>query len=572
MIQEADHRRSRLGRDLGVIILLAALLSLPSLFTRDLWNPDEPRYMEVAREMFVLHEYVIPHLNGEVYSEKPPMFFWLTGLLWKAGLGLKSGRILVALVSLGTLLTTYFFSRRFLSGNGPLFAAIATVSLMLFAIHARIGVIDPLQTFLVSAATFCGYLALRRVGRRPWAWWLAAYALAGLATLTKGPVGFIIPGVSLLAYGLLDRKRVSGGGRVHLAGALLFVGIVAAWLVPAIVIGGQTYTETILLKQNLGRVVRSYSHRNPVYYFLVRAPLFFLPWSLLLPLAFYASVKHRREEGGSLPLFATAWLGATVAFFSCVSGKRIGYVMPTSPAVGILMGWYLTSGIVERHPRWRSANVWLARITFALFGLIVVALMAGALVPGYWVDLADLREAAASDLSQKLGPRWQLTTVALLALPLASCILGWRWAGVSLQRTGIALALTVLLFANWFDLSVAPVLNEVKSARVFCEDIRPFVAAEDELYLYGTKFSGVINVYTGRVSIPVIKNADELRSKLLVSNAFVISDMKRFGRALTEEEIRRHMVYRGRIGHREMVLLKGSPPEEAPPAEGGAAQ
>ena len=65
-----DLRRS--GRDLALVIALVALAGVPSLFTRDLWNPDEPRYMEVAREMVVLGDYVMPHLNGQVYSEKPP--------------------------------------------------------------------------------------------------------------------------------------------------------------------------------------------------------------------------------------------------------------------------------------------------------------------------------------------------------------------------------------------------------------------------------------------------------------------------------------------------------------------
>jgi len=74
-------------RNVGLIVAAVALVALPSLFTRDLWNPDEPRYMEVAREMAVRGDYLLPHLNGELYSEKPPLFFWLAAGLWRAGFG-----------------------------------------------------------------------------------------------------------------------------------------------------------------------------------------------------------------------------------------------------------------------------------------------------------------------------------------------------------------------------------------------------------------------------------------------------------------------------------------------------
>ena len=73
--------RGNVRRDALVLLGFMALLLIPSLFTRDLWNPDEPRYMEVARQMTVTGNYLVPHLNGQLYPDKPPMFFWLTALL-----------------------------------------------------------------------------------------------------------------------------------------------------------------------------------------------------------------------------------------------------------------------------------------------------------------------------------------------------------------------------------------------------------------------------------------------------------------------------------------------------------
>ena len=67
-------------RDLLLLAFLAALLYLPGLGNHALWNPDEARYAEVAREMRLLGEWFVPHLNGEVYSQKPPLLFWLINL------------------------------------------------------------------------------------------------------------------------------------------------------------------------------------------------------------------------------------------------------------------------------------------------------------------------------------------------------------------------------------------------------------------------------------------------------------------------------------------------------------
>src|SRR5215475_2268145 len=90
-------------RPLLALTLLASLLYLPSVWMRDLWNPDEPRYAEVAREMVARDDYALPHLNGAVYGEKPPLFFWLGAAAGSLpGVPFESGtRLVSALAALG---------------------------------------------------------------------------------------------------------------------------------------------------------------------------------------------------------------------------------------------------------------------------------------------------------------------------------------------------------------------------------------------------------------------------------------------------------------------------------------
>jgi len=399
----------REGRDVALIAFLTALAVVPSLFTRDPWNPDEPRYMEVAREMALvdtLGSYLVPHLNGELYTQKPPLFFWLAGTIWRLGGGTNSGRILAGLAAMGTVLLVYALARRRWPAPAPLLASLCTLTCFLFLGHIRAGVIDPVLAFFTTAAILAGLTALGTEGRRARRWWLAAYAATGLSVLTKGHVGFIVPLVVLLVYGLWNRRSVHGGGWIHLPGVLLVLAFVAAWLLPAGVLVGWDYVYTLTIKQALGRAVKSYSHRGPFYEYVEHYPLLFYPWFLLFIPAVMSAVsawRRRREEGA---LFALVWFGAVFVFFSAMSGKRNGYLMPLAPAFGLLMGRYLGEGLRERWPRPRL-HAGMLRATFIIVGVVAVAFGAvlvlvgafpgtvGKLTPYYAEDIADIARSAS---------------------------------------------------------------------------------------------------------------------------------------------------------------------------------
>jgi hypothetical protein len=555
-----DHRIPRaLRRDLALIVLLTAVVTLPGMFTRDLWMPDESRYMEVAREMVVLPSYVIPKLNAAPYTDKPPVFFWLAGAIYLAGFGVMSARVLAALASLGTLLLTYFFTRRFLKGDGPLLSALATLGLVLFAGHAQIGVIDPFHTLLVTGATMSGYMALHRAGKRPALWWLAAYGLAALDVLTKGPVGIALPGIVLAAYALLHRRAVRAGGWAHLAGTALLLLIVLAWLVPAMLVGGPAYARELLGRKTIGYVADSWNHAQPIYYFVVLAPVLLLPWTLLLVPAVRLATQHRREAEARPAFFALVWLALTYAFFSCISAKRFAYVLPAAPAVGLLVGWLLGGGVLELHAGWQRAAVYLSRATAGAFGVAFLGGMGATLfLTG---RLAMVTRAAAGEFDL----RWRALALLLLALPLCCCVAAWFWAGRNLARAAAALAVTVVLGSVWFDASLAPLMNSGQSAGPFCRALAPHLSSSSTLYLYNVDFSGAVNLYTGRAAIPTLEGAPALRAALRDPNALVLSDLKRFDNVLSPEEIRRYGVLRGEIDDRDVILLKG----QAAPAPGG---
>jgi 4-amino-4-deoxy-L-arabinose transferase-like glycosyltransferase len=223
---------SPLRRDLLVLALLGAVLFLPGLGFRDLWNPDEARYAEVAREMGALGHWAVPYLNGEVYGEKPPLFFWAIAFCgWiTGGLNETAARLPSALAAIGCLLLVYRIGERLFGRRAGWLAAAAFATCFKILWQGRFGQIDMMLTALVTLGVWFWVRAWTEERPRLH---LLFFLCAGLATLAKGPVGLLPPLLSMVAFLLLTRnteelKRMRIGW-----GLLLWAAVVLAWLLPA---------------------------------------------------------------------------------------------------------------------------------------------------------------------------------------------------------------------------------------------------------------------------------------------------------------------------------------------------
>jgi len=542
---------------------LTLLLVVPSMFTRDPWNPDEPRYLEVAREMVergTLKAHFVMHLNGEVYPEKPPLFFWLTGLAWRLGAGLNSARVVVALAALATVLMVYLFAFPRLGRRGALWAALTMLTSLLFLDIVRAGVIDPVLMCFTTSAILLGFSAMERSGGAARPWWLAAYAAAGLAVLTKGHVGFLVPLVVLLAYGLWNRRTVRGGGWAHLPGAAVMLALVGVWLVAAGTLAGWDYVRTLTLEQVLRRAVSSESHRAPFYYFIVQYPWLFYPWFLLFLPAVMSAVSAWRRERDRDALFFLVWFFGVFVFFSTISGKRVGYLLPLVPAFGLLMGRYLRKGVAEGRSRPRLHQR-LLRTTF-LMGLVATALIGAVLTlvggfPDAAARLVPKYAEAFHTLSSHVAG-WRLVAVLL---PLAVIAGAQLWgAGRGFRRAGVlplaVLAATVLAHSLHADVFLLPTANEVKSGRSFGENVRPIADRAEEIFFYRRPFSGMYNIYLARSSVPVLGDRHTFHAALDTDRPVAVITCARFHDEESDPSLQRyHIVVQRRVGHRVMLLV-----------------
>lgn len=559
----------RTGLAVAVLLAASALLFAPSLFTRDPWNPDEPRATEVAREMVVLGNYLVPHLNGEPYSDKPPVFYWLASLFWRSGFELNSGRMVSLVAAAGTALLVYALGRRLHSPELGLLAALITLTTLLFAFICKFGVLDPLLTFFTTAAIACAERAFAG-GAKCGRWWLAAYAMAALAALTKGPPGLAVAVLVPLAYGAVRRRAVRKGGWWHAAGAALCLGLVAAWVVPACLQAGSAYTQDLLFQQTAQRMGEEASHYKPFYFYFLYTPVFLLPWTLLFVPGLLWGLRVGRTRRDAVGLLGAAWFLSVLVFFSLFSGKRERYLLPLAPAAGLLSARYILA-VAKGELLALGGHRGLWKATFVLVGLLAVGFVAGALEPNATMVRLTAEADVQEEMRAAMTPGVRLGAGFGGALMLAACFWGLqasrgaegegRRAAALLAAMG-ALSLTV-------DLAATPVINRFKSGRDLVVEAGPYLREPYEIIFYQSDYSGVYNLFTRRVGIRLIKDEEgvpsaeeQLREALRAGKP--LSLIAKEGREVQVEAMIEkfglRQVAHERVGHRKIFVLTNGPP------------
>jgi len=559
----------RTGPAVAILLAASALLFAPSLLTRDPWNPDEPRATEVAREMVVLGNYLVPHLNGEPYSDKPPVFYWLGSTFWRLGYGLNSGRMVSLLAATATALLVYALGRRLHAPETGLLAGLVTLTTLLFGFICKFGVLDPLLTFFTTAAVACAVRAFEG-GPGRGRWWLAAYAAAALAVLTKGPPGLAVAVLVPLAYGYARRREVHKGGWWHAAGAALCLALVAAWVVPACLQAGAAYTQDLLFQQTAQRMGEEASHWQPFYFYFLYAPVFLLPWTLLFVPGLLWGMRVGRTRRDAVGLLGVAWFLSVLVFFSLFSGKRERYLLPLVPAVGLLCARYLVA-VLRGELVALGGHRGLWKATFVLVGLLGIFFVAAALEPNAtvvrWTPDADVQ----AEMRAAITPGVRLGAGLGGGLILAACFWGLRTPrdGRGEGRRAAAAVAAMLALSLVVDVLATPILNRFKSGRDLVEEAGPYLREPYEIIFYQSDYSGVYNLFTRRTGIRLIRDEkdgpsaeQQLREALRAGRP--LSLIAKEGREVQLqgmiEKFGLREVAHERVGHRKIFVLTNAKP------------
>jgi 4-amino-4-deoxy-L-arabinose transferase-like glycosyltransferase len=360
---------SRYGSWLGLLLAWLIILVM-ALLTRPLLPVDETRYASVAWEMWSRGDFLVPYLNGEPYSHKPPLYFWLIHAgWWLLGVHEWVLRCIAPVVALFILFASANLSRQLWPGDVRTarlvpWLVFGSIFFTAFFTWVQIDLLLVLMTLLAMTGII-------RAARGLQSGWLLTGLAIGLGVLSKGPVILlhVLP-VALLAP--LWKRDVDTRFWLRwyagMVGSVLVGAVIAlAWALPAAQAGGEAYSEAILWGQTANRLVQSFAHAHPLWWYLPWLAVLFAPW-VLLPWCWSAVRRAGVWEDEGLRLCLT-WLVAVFLLMSLVSGKQIKYLLPLVPAFALLLARVL--GRMDEHKI--QQRPWLlSGVLFVAGGLLVV--------------------------------------------------------------------------------------------------------------------------------------------------------------------------------------------------------
>lgn len=419
-VAPAHAGASSAPRDWLWLLAWAALLLVPLLLRGPL-PPDEVRYLSVAWEMWSRGDALVPHLNGLPYSDKPPLLFWLMQLGWLVtGVNDWWPRALPALFALSSILVARSLCRALWPERPEIVRLVPWLLLgtLAWSIYTQVVLFD----LLLVNWTLLGLLGLIRADRGDGRGWIVVAAATGLGLLTKGPAMFLhLAGAGLLRPWWSGRREGAGAWYLRFVLALLAGGAVAlAWAVPAALSGGPAYASEILLGQTAGRMVDSFAHARPFWFYLWMLPLLMLPWSLWPRLwsALRRAWPAARGDRSTRLLLAT--IVPTLVAFSAVSGKQPHYVLPLVPLLCALLAMALDRAWApDERLRARVPALAAAAVTL-LFGLLPT-LAGDALSVAPWSPVWGA--AGAALILALAGPGRLQSVVPRLALTMPILVL-----------------------------------------------------------------------------------------------------------------------------------------------------
>jgi len=478
--------------------LLVGLLSLILLFSflgqTSVFQVAEARNAECAKEMMENHNWVVPTFNGDLRTDKPALeYFGMIAAYLVFGVNEASARFFSALCGLLVVLATFWFTRRHWGEKAALWSSLVLLSSLHAILQFRLATPDP---YLILCHTLSLFLFYEGWVSRQWKWFAGMYVFLGLGMLAKGPVGVLLPALTVGLF-LLLTKAFTWKNIALLKpwwGIFLVLLFSFPWYWAVHEQTGGKWTRGFFLEHNLERFNDGLQgHGGPFVLTLVFVLAGMLPFSVFVVRAIKTTWKKRKED--RLLLFAAVSAAVVVVFYAFSHTKLINYTSPAYPFLAIVLGYFISNLNAAQLPK----RLWIEFSVIAVFALAIP-------VGVYFMAL-------------NTPPLETVSWVAWCMIPAPLGIfLALYLMRRSVQKALLAIAGTFMVSTLIFMGGPFPVINDESPV----EKYKGLVGSHEHVVAY-KNFDNAFTFYAQR-PIPILQTEEELEVYLAAhDNVLVLS-------------------------------------------------
>lgn len=448
-------------------------------FDRDEWTPDEPRVVAISIEMAETGNFIIPHLAGDYFIEKPPLYFALSAgaiLLLPTLDPINAIRILNIYLALLTIYFTFLLGKEVKDVNTGYLAAIVLGTMEGFVIQTHWTRVDNLLILTVTASVWALYASF---SRKKYLYLFLGAFVGGLAFLVKGLIGVLLIGAIWLAmiirFSMDDLKHYEHQRYIltkksllmHLIALLIFSSVTGIWLILLKFTTSEEIWYEWFWVNHVGRFMGTtpelgHLHSGQPFYYLKSIAEYSLPWLPVLVASVgifvMKGIKHKQYDPVYVFLFLAIAISVIILSFS--DTKRSLYLFPLLPLFSIVVACSLTE-CVGKWIRYFQ-HTWLC-FCFSIMAALL-------LLPLYASMLTNTIPASALEYLNKFNWRSLLVLLSVVVLVYA-----WMSKQQFKWFHKIALATALLYFSVFSVLN--PAINQVKSMRnntdAFVKEVPP---------------------------------------------------------------------------------------------------
>jgi 4-amino-4-deoxy-L-arabinose transferase-like glycosyltransferase len=527
------------ARWLLVPVLLAAALFLPAIGRRTIFVSDEARYALLARNMVERGHWLVPHIDGEVHMEKPPLFMWAIALLSliPGDVTELTAALPAAVSGIAGVGVTFLFGQRLFGRLGGLLSALVLATTCGYFWLARAVLADMTMTFFIVCSAWAFWSAIETSGSDRRAM-IACYACLGLALSAKGPAG-LTPLLAFAAF-LVTDDGWRALSRLRLPMGIAIIALIASpWAIAFAVQQDASYLQTVLRDDYLGPHVARWAGVRELFFAAGPLGLKFLPWSLFVPAAVWFGCRDADAATRRKFRFLTCWALVYVVVITIMTHKRERYLLPVYPALALMVGWLWQRWLVSSEPRALRVHGWIWSALATAAGIALVL---------------PLRLRTEEAILLPSSPTLKMVAATTIVLAGAAGL----WAA-STSRTRIAFAIMALTTASMLTYEAWTLgrrHNERYDVKDFARRVADHVGPGDDLVAFeGTRLS--YDFYLRR-PVKGIRDGKELAASIGGARpVYVIAD-ERAWRNLGATGVHLHILERTELAGRVVMLANVS--------------